>query len=531
MDRFNSFIKSANLDAKDHQAQAVKWCIENETAKVPPLGVRGGLVADEMGLGKTIVMLGLMVSNFCRNTLIVLPLALIDQWRNEIVKTMNHEPLVYHGKKGEITLEQLQRAPIVITTYGHIVAHAKPYGKTVKTNLLQKIEWGRVIFDEAHHLRNMNTGIHHGAMKLTANIRWLITGTPIQNSKKDFYSLCHAMGMKSNHYTSAENIPTIVRHFMLKRTKKQVGINLPELHDEKIVVKWEDDEERKLASDIHSFLSFSMCESSSTDNAIAGMDSNVLSLLVKARQTCVYPKLLKKNIDPFLKAQKNENSTFFLKATNSSSKINAVISKIKERRDEGKKLVFCHYRGEIDEIKSQLEAEKFSVETFDGRTTNTKRDEILQGDNDVLILQIQTGCEGLNLQKYNEVYFVSPHWNPAIEDQAVARCHRIGQTKEVYVYRFVMESFDKENVTQTLDCYSSSVQEVKREEREILDSDQSTKSIKQIQDESGDDDDSEDDSDDDDSDDDSDDDIEDDSEDDSEDDDSEDDDSEDSDDE
>ena len=86
-----------------------------------------------------------------------------------------------------------------------------------------------------------------------------------------------------------------------------------------------------------------------------------------------------------------------------------------------------------------------------------------------MILQIQTGCEGLNLQQYSEVYFVSPHWNPAIEDQAVARCHRIGQNNQIHVFRFEMESFQEkgadfdENVAQTLDFYCSKIQLKKRE--------------------------------------------------------------------
>ena len=94
--------------------------------------------------------------------------------------------------------------------------------------------------------------------------------------------------------------------------------------------------------------------------------------------------------------------------------------------------------------------------------------QILQDKNDVLILQIQTGCEGLNLQEnYSEIYFVSPHWNPAIEDQAIARCHRIGQKKEVSIQRFEMSNFLKEGKdgevdTMTIDNYASSVQSHKR---------------------------------------------------------------------
>ena len=106
---------------------------------------------------------------------------------------------------------------------------------------------------------------------------------------------------------------------------------------------------------------------------------------------------------------------------------------------------------------------------FDGRTSHSERNEILTKKCDVLILQIQTGCEGLNLQHFSEIYFVSPHWNPAVEDQAVARCHRIGQEKEVEVFRFQMSGFDDEEESITLDAYSGKVQEAKRKIYDMID--------------------------------------------------------------
>ena len=91
--------------------------------------------------------------------------------------------------------------------------------------------------------------------------------------------------------------------------------------------------------------------------------------------------------------------------------------------------------------------------------------------NDVLIIQIQTGCEGLNLQRFNEIYFIGPHWNPSVEDQAIARCHRLGQLKPVFVYRFIMEELDLKDLDEdaSLDMYIRSIQEGKRNmARDIL---------------------------------------------------------------
>ena len=126
---------------------------------------------------------------------------------------------------------------------------------------------------------------------------------------------------------------------------------------------------------------------------------------------------------------------------------------------------FCKFHSEIDmlydSLSKDIEEHDLTMEKFDGRTTIEKRREILQNTPNILILQIQCGCEGLNLQQYKEVYFISPHWNPAIEDQAIARCHRIGQTEVVNVYKFYMNKlYDGDSV----DLYIKYVQDRKREE-------------------------------------------------------------------
>jgi SNF2 family DNA or RNA helicase len=159
-------------------------------------------------------------------------------------------------------------------------------------------------------------------------------------------------------------------------------------------------------------------------------------------------------------------------AFNCSSKLDAAVEKILQRKGNGcGKLIFCHFREEIDEVAKRLKAGGMdNVVCFDGRTSTGKRADILTANNEALILQIQTGCEGLNLQEnYSEIYFISPHWNPAVEDQAIARCHRIGQTKPVYVERFEMTSFpSREEITEeqidtvTVDNYVGHVQESKR---------------------------------------------------------------------
>jgi len=148
--------------------------------------------------------------------------------------------------------------------------------------------------------------------------------------------------------------------------------------------------------------------------------------------------------------------------TKGHSKMDSVIQKIVERKDNGnKKIVFSNFHGEIDYLKNSLSKEGLIVEYIDGRVSKRQRKAILGNIVDVLIIQIKTGSEGLNLQNYNEVYFVTPDWNPQTEQQAIARCHRIGQTKKVEVFRFVMSPYHEEG--SNIEMYSEQVQVNKRE--------------------------------------------------------------------
>jgi SNF2 family DNA or RNA helicase len=455
------------MEHKQYQYEGVQWMLNNELRADPVAGVRGGFIADEMGLGKTIMMIGTMLCNFRARTLIVVPPVLVDQWYAQIYRTTGHKPLIYHGnKKKQISQFLLSQATIVITTYGAITLTKKQIDANAITPLHQLL-WGRIIFDEAHHLRNKNTTRYISARKLQANIRWLVSGTPVQNRRQDFYSLCSLLGLPASFYTEVDNLPKLTADFVLKRTKTGVGIRMPNVVHDKNMVTWGNRKEMELSEEIHSALAFSHVSASKSRAFVANSlskGSGVLSLLLRARQTCIYPKLLSKTLT------QNENLSAYSEAFNCSSKLDFAVDKILRRKDNGcGKLIFCHFREEIDEIAARLRAGGMAkVGTFDGRTTGGKRTEALHNKNDALILQIQTGCEGLNLQEnYSEIYFISPHWNPAIEDQAVARCHRIGQTKPVYVERFEMSPFisgedDKQLPTRTVDNYVGVVQAGKR---------------------------------------------------------------------
>ena len=470
MDRYNRYLEHSGLEYKQYQSDGVRWCINNELRVDPPYQVRGGFIADEMGLGKTIIMIGLMYSNVVNLTLVVVPPILIDQWFHQIHKTTGHKPLIYHGNnKKTITIDKLNDARIVITTYGAITPTKKQIEENVVTNL-HKINWDRVVFDEAHHLRNRNTNSYLGARALSAKIRWLVSGTPIQNSKKDFYSLCSLLRLPASFYSDKTQIVDLLREFVLKRTKLQVGIKIPDIQQTKTDVNWSTQKEMRLSEDLHSVLSFSRVNpSKSINNAFVAtlLEKGTISVLLRAKQSCIYPALMSKTLDSISNIISDKEYASYKEAFKNSSKLTSVVQAILERKNnECGKLVFCHFREEIDEIATRLRNGGMDkVVTLDGRTSKGIRHKILTEKNNVLIIQIQTGCEGLNLQEnYSEIYFISPHWNPSVEDQAIARCHRIGQTKTVHVYRFEMNSFvsEYELPTRTIDKYIGDVQESKR---------------------------------------------------------------------
>ena len=473
MEMFDKYLERSDMEKKPYQYEGVKWLLQNELRLD---GMRGGFVADEMGLGKTIMMIGLCVSNFMHKTLIVVPPVLIDQWFAQIYRTTGHKCLVYHGENKKIInssgLSGLDKAVIVLCSYDSITLsrekkkrgplhgdvvepvatnNSGPVKKTFEHSLLHKVNWDRVIFDEAHHLRNKSTNRYVGAKLLNSKIKWLVSGTPVQNKKNDFYALCSLINLPASYYTNSSNLIEIARNHILKRTKKQVGIDLADAVQNKKVVDWNNMDELKFSEKIHSsiaHLHVKMGEAKQNNDArtVRLGRYELLTLLLRARQTCIYPKMLE---NKFVVESETINLDVVFK---SRSKLNSVIETILERKENGNgKLVFCHFKEEMNEIAERLQIEGLQVGVLDGKTSKGMRAKMLCEKNDVLIMQIQTGCEGLNLQlNFSEIYFVSPHWNPSIEDQAIARCHRIGQTKQVDVFKFEMCGFINDPTSQSI---------------------------------------------------------------------------------
>lgn len=487
---FRKYLEDAGLDDKSYQVDGVEWCLRNELLLFDDDNnnnldkdtntIRGGIIADEMGLGKTITMIGVCVANVMRKTLIILPVILLEQWAEQIYKTTGHKPIVYHGyRKKKIDLSMLEKSVIVLTTYQTLVTRKNKNGE--KPNLLHSIHWNRLIFDEAHHLRNAKTKMFSGCYALKSKIRWLMTGTPIQNKEKDLSSLY--LMLRINIYSNTEDIKN---RFILRRTKLDAGIPLPALNYHLEKVKWSNMNEMNLSKSLHSNFGFTKMnhgekkiefdkkeeeeetdlELSSISNAFSKGRGAMLRLMTASKQSCILPKLLKPALDHFV--LNGEIDTYEREMVSCSSKMDAVVFEIMNKREnKNGKLVFCHYHLEMLYLYQRLVDGGLKVIIYGKMPKNIGylgpsicKSNLNELDYDVVIIQIQTGCEGLNLQKYNEVYFVSPHWNPMIEEQAIARCHRIGQLKPVTVSHFVMDGFDN---NKSLDDYILDTQERKRD--------------------------------------------------------------------
>jgi len=528
LEKFNNWQKKRNLDNKKHQTLGLKFCLSIELQEPFKRGpkldnIRGGIIADEMGLGKTMISFGLILCNIkeYNHTLVALPLALLTQWKNEIKKHLKNDAFIYHGpKRNSYKFKKVrEKAAIVITTYG-ILQLAKP-----DDWLFQREKpFDRLIADEAHHVRNQNK-LYKNMMKIKAKVKWMVTGTPIQNRMKDLISLCNVVGINPNPSVNKKKLTPdfkdVIRNHMIQRTKKGLKINLPPLIEKTIKVKWETKEEQALAEEIHANMKFTKPNKKNVNKIIKFLGKGAIVWLIRMRQVCIYPKLLSNSFkslenEGFVSEKQNTQNTqndddilinieinekpnekeqqqynnLLTTTLSTSSKLNAVINTILTQPRSQRKIIFCHYREEINTIRSILTSQNIFTSVIDGRAKQQEREIMTQRiihHNDfrlinknfynqpkdiynyistflapeVIIIQIQTASEGLNLQHFNQVYFTSPWWNPALEDQAIARAHRIGQKSPVKVFRFMMEGFGNESIT--LDEYCMQIQEVKRQ--------------------------------------------------------------------
>ena len=426
VEKYIDFCNKNNILVKTYQIYGVLWCIRKEQEREerePQNKCNGGILADDMGMGKTIQMIMTIFLNFKKKTLIILPPILIQQWYSEILNILGHSSYIYYKKNKNI--ERLYKSTIVITSYDTFLRSPE----------LLDIHWNRVICDEAHRLRNPNTKLYKIISSLNTDILWGITGTPIHNKIRDIASLIALF--QENPQKKEKISEESYNSMILRRTKNNHLLKKTEIQE---IIPWTNMCELKIAKDIHI---------SSDKNSFWGTkQTSELVTMIRAKQLCILPKLLEKTIQKFEIDEPDDlfpNDFKYITNQNSSCKLTAIINCISTRINNGKgKIIFCHFQLEMTKIMELLREKAERAKAESCWIGNWK--EFLKKDKDdglvpILILQIRAGCEGLNLQHdFSEVYFVSPNWNPTLEDQAIARCHRIGQQNEVFVFRFYMDN-------------------------------------------------------------------------------------------
>jgi len=480
--QYDTFIRHSGVDVIDYQKTGLEWCLENEKPflkqnRGPFDDFKGGILADEMGMGKTITMLSLISSNVVPHTLIVLPPSLISQWVSAIAKCCYTDPVVYHGaKRKNLTDTKILNASICITSYGML--------KDSRFINLCSNHWNRIVFDEAHYMRNSRIKTFRVCLAFCDRHRlssprlstWMLTGTPICNKEDDILSLCYIIGIPS--YMVANNEDELKTDKLMYRTKQDVGIAMPQLVSKDVSVFWDTkSDEYKVSQLFHS----QVIEPENWDSNISNDVSDYFKenplkkkgLWIRARQACIHPSLLRSYFNTSHKLALIggiEDKGIFTGYSQKylSQKMKAILSTLYNQHSlypENNRIIFCNYIDEMNILKDNITQfytnrglDVPSIDLINSRISKKKQATILENKEtptNILILQLSMCAEGLNLQNYNEVYFVSPTYNPSIEQQAIARCYRRGQQKDVYVFKFNMKSLVDYNANDTVNALSS----------------------------------------------------------------------------
>jgi superfamily II DNA or RNA helicase len=398
----------------------------------------GGILADDMGLGKTVQALSFLqhfrTHNGSLKALVVCPTTLIYNWENEIRKfTPALTYKIHHGALRTRAKEEILDHDVTITTYGTLRSDIK---------LLMSVNFDYVILDESQAIKNPSSKVTKAACLLTAKHRLCMSGTPLQNNTFDVFAQMNFLnpGMlgtmeyfrqefampidKFGEQDRKEHLKKILYPFILRRTKEQVARDLPEKQE---MILWceMEDEQRKIYDAYRNDFRDKIL-GTIQEQGIQKSQLTILQGLMKLRQICDSPAIL------------NEEEKF----DNHSIKLDELAREITENISNHKALVFSQFLGMLALIRGKLDELGVKYEYFDGSTSAPDREKAIQSfQNDesvrVFLISLKAGGVGLNLTAADYVYIVDPWWNPAVEQQAIDRTHRIGQTKNIFAYRMI----------------------------------------------------------------------------------------------
>ncbi len=421
-------------ELRHYQLEGFQWL-----SQMAHWGV-GACLADDMGLGKTIQGLALLLDRAKQGpSMVCAPASVVRNWYHEARKfapTLN--PLVFGEADRKEMLDNLQPFDLLLVSYGLLQQESE---------LLTERHFSTVILDEAQAIKNRSTKRSQAAMQLQADFKIITTGTPIENHLGELWNLFNFLNPgllgSLDHFNETYAIPIeryqdrerrnqlrkLIQPFILRRRKNDVLDELPEKTEITLTVE--------LSPEERAFYEALRRQAvSNIENAGGGANDNrfkILAELMKLRQAACHPKMVKPESDL------------------PSSKLNLFAETVEELRAEGHKaLVFSQFVKHLKIIEEWVKQAGISYQYLDGSTPMGQRDKAIRafqaGEGDLFLISLKAGGFGLNLTAADYVLHLDPWWNPAVEDQASDRAHRIGQQRPVTIYRLVTEDTIEEKI-------------------------------------------------------------------------------------
>lgn len=428
-------------DLKPYQHIGVQWLDD-----LYQLGL-GGILADDMGLGKTLQSLAflenLRTQNKMGQTLVLVPATLIYNWQSEARRFTPEIPLhIFNSKSRTANHEFLLNHPqcLVICSYGLFVEHG---------SFFKQYNWNIHLYDEAQNLKNIIAKRTSMCREIPARFKLCLTGTPLENHLGEFFSLVDltvpdSLGGYDQFRKIYLNPPEVpydqilqlkqkTKPLVLRRTKSEILKELPEKVETTIELPFEE-KQKKIYRDIALSWNERVKDSLETQGE-AKSQLLMLTALLRLRQTCSDPSALPK-----------------VKYTPVPPKVETLTESLLEITESGESaLVFTQFLATFKRIHSELKSKNIPVFCIEGSTSTTERKKNLEAFNDhsqgaVMLMTLKSGGVGLNLVKASYVFHIEPWWNPAVENQASDRAHRIGQTRKVQIYRYIMKDSVEEKI-------------------------------------------------------------------------------------
>ncbi len=422
-------------ELREYQLEGFQWL-----SRLAKWGV-GACLADDMGLGKTIQTLAILLERASLGaTLVVAPTSVSNNWESEIRKfAPTLKPLFYREHDREKLLNDAGKFDVIITSYGLLQQDSDMF--------IEK-HWSTIVLDEAQAIKNVNAKRTRTAHQLQGDYKIVTTGTPIENHLGELWSLFRFLNPgllgtqqqfmqnfispieKDNDPDARTHLKKLIQPFILRRTKTQVLDELPPKTEITLEIPLSEGE-RSLYEAVRTKAMDSIAQSQKAGatggNAQQGNHLKVLAAITKLRLASCHPRLVM------------EDSTL------SSSKLDRFGELVEELLENNHKaLVFSQFVKHLAIIRQYLDEKGISYQYLDGSTPvgqrKTRVDEFQDGKGDLFLISLKAGGSGLNLTAADYVIHMDPWWNPAVEDQASDRAHRIGQTRPVTIYRLVAEN-------------------------------------------------------------------------------------------